>query len=159
MESDFEKQTGVIEVVSGYSGGEEVNPAYSEVASGGTGHLESVKVIYDEEIISYEELLDVLWKHIDPTDSEGSFVDRGHQYTSAIFYTSEEEREIAEKSKEDLADADILNGPIVTEIREFVVFYEAEEYHQDYYLKNPVRYGYYRSGSGRDAFLERVWGM
>ncbi|PIN93151.1 peptide-methionine (S)-S-oxide reductase [Candidatus Pacearchaeota archaeon CG10_big_fil_rev_8_21_14_0_10_31_24] len=159
VESDFEKQQGVLEVISGYTGGDEVNPTYEQVSEGITGHYESVKVIYDPTIVSYSVLLDVLWKHTDPTDSEGQFVDRGKQYRSSIFYSNEEEKQIAEKSKSNLNASEVFDNPIVTEILPFKVFYPAEDYHQDYYLKNPVRYNYYRHGSGRDQFLESVWGQ
>jgi peptide methionine sulfoxide reductase msrA/msrB len=157
-ESDFEKVAGVVEVISGYTGGHTENPTYEEVSSGVTGHAESIQVIYDPAKVSYEQLLDVFWRHIDPTDAGGQFVDRGSQYRSAIFYQNDEERRLAEESKAKLEQSGRFDKPIVTEIVKLGTFYPAEEYHQDYYKKNPLRYKYYRYGSGRDQFLEQVWG-
>jgi peptide methionine sulfoxide reductase msrA/msrB len=157
VESDFEKADGVIKVISGYTGGHKANPTYKEVSSGTTGHLESVQVIYDPGKIKYKEILDVLWKHIDPTDAGGSFVDRGNQYRSAIFYHNEEQKRIAEESKKELDESGVFDKPIVTEIIKFEKFYPAEDYHQDYYKENPIRYKYYRWNSGRDQFLEMIW--
>jgi peptide methionine sulfoxide reductase msrA/msrB len=157
VESDFEKVDGVIKVISGYTGGHRKNPTYKEVSSGKTGHIETVQVIYDPEKITYKEILDVLWKHIDPTDAGGSFVDRGNQYRSAIFYHNEEQKRIAEESKRELEKSGVFDKPIVTEIIKFEKFYPAEDYHQDYYKRNPIRYKYYRWNSGRDQFLEKVW--
>ena len=158
MESPFEKLEGVIEVYSGYTGGEEANPTYSQVSSGGTGHTEAVEVIFDPVRVSYERLLEVFWQQIDPTDAGGQFVDRGSQYRSGIFYLDEEQRVLAERSKQLLAGSGRFDRPLVTEITKAGPFYRAEEYHQDYYAKNPLRYWFYRSGSGRDDFLDRVWG-
>ena len=157
-EADFEKVPGVVKVVSGYTGGKKEKPSYQEVSSGTTGHIEVVQVFYDPTKISYEELLDTFWKHIDPTDSGGQFVDRGAQYRSAIFYHDEEQKRLTEKSKEALMKSGKFDKPIATEIIKFTKFYEAEEYHQDYYKKNPLRYKYYRYGSGRDQFLKKAWG-
>jgi peptide methionine sulfoxide reductase msrA/msrB len=157
-ESDFEKVDGVVEVISGYTGGHTENPTYEEVSSGVTGHAESVQVIYDPAKVSYEQLLDVFWRHMDPTDAGGQFVDRGSQYRSAIFYQDDEQRRLAEESKARLEQSGRFDKPIVTEIVKLGPFYPAEEYHQDYYKKNPLRYKYYRYGSGRDQFLEQVWG-
>jgi peptide methionine sulfoxide reductase msrA/msrB len=157
VESDFEKVDGVVRVVSGYSGGREENPTYKEVASGGTGHLEVVQVHFNPDIITYKELLDIFWRHVDPTDPGGQFVDRGPQYRTAIFYHSEEQRQTAEASKIELDDSARFDRPIATELIKFSKFYEAEAYHQDYYKKNPLRYKYYRMGSGRDRFLESTW--
>jgi peptide methionine sulfoxide reductase msrA/msrB len=157
-ESDFEKLSGVVKVISGYTGGAKEKPSYEEVSSGGTGHVEAVQVYYHPSKITYEELLGVFWKHIDPTDAGGQFVDRGAQYRSAIFYHDEEEKRLAEKTKAALEDSGKFNKPVVTEILKFVKFYEAEEYHQDYHKKNPLRYKYYRYRSGRDQFLKQVWG-
>jgi peptide methionine sulfoxide reductase msrA/msrB len=157
-EADFEKLPGVVKVVSGYTGGQKENPTYAEVSSGKTGHVEAVQVYYDPSKISYEELLDTLWKHIDPSDGGGQFVDRGGQYRSAIFYHDEEQKRLAEKSKEALGKSGKFDKPIVTEILQFTKFYEAEEYHQDYYNNHSLRYSFYRHGSGRDQFLEEVWG-
>jgi len=157
-EADFEKMPGVVKVISGYTGGGKENPTYGEVTSGKTGHVEAVQVYYDPSKISYEELLDTFWKHIDPSDGGGQFVDRGPQYRSAIFCHDEEQKRLAEKSKEALGKSGKFNKPIVTEILQFTKFYEAEEYHQDYYKNHSLRYSFYRHGSGRDQFLEKVWG-
>lgn len=157
-EADFEKLPGVVKVISGYTGGHKENPSYGEVSSGTTGHVEAVQVYYDPAKITYEELLDYFWRHIDPTDGGGQFVDRGSQYRSVIFYHDEEQKRLAEKSKEELNKSGKFKKPIVTEIVRFTKFYEAEEYHQDYYKKNPLRYKFYRYNSGRDQFLEKVWG-
>jgi peptide methionine sulfoxide reductase msrA/msrB len=157
-EADFEKLPGVVKVLSGYTGGNKESPTYEEVSSGGTGHLEAIQVYYDPSKISYEELLNFFWKHIDPTDKGGQFVDRGSQYRSAIFYHDEEQKRLAEKSRETLDRSWKFSKPVVTEIIKFVKFYEAEEYHQDYYKKHHLKYSYYRHGSGRDQFLSKVWG-
>jgi peptide methionine sulfoxide reductase msrA/msrB len=158
-ESDFEKLQGVTRVISGYSGGKEKDPTYQEVSAGTTGHLESIQLYFDPKKVSYAELVEYLWHHIDPTDAGGQFVDRGKQYRSAIFYHDEEQRKVAEASKERLAKSGKFGTkPIVTEILPFQSFYPAEEYHQDYYRNNPVRYNYYRWGSGRDQFLKKTWG-
>ena len=156
-ESDFEKVDGVIEAVSGYTGGRMENPTYKQVSAGGTGHIEAIKVVYDPAKISYSQLLDILWRHIDPTDAGGQFVDRGDQYRSAIFYATDEERQMAEASKKALSASGHFDRPIVTDILPLGAFYEAEDYHQDYYKKNSLRYNWYRSGSGRDQFLETAW--
>jgi len=156
-ESDFEKVEGVIEVVSGYTGGHVPDPTYEQVSAGSTGHIESVKVIYDPEKTTYKKLLEVFWRHVDPTDAGGQFVDRGSQYRSAIFYTTEEERQLAEASKKKLAASGPFKKSIATDILWLGPFYPAEAYHQDYYKKNPIRYNWYRSGSGRDQFLKKVW--
>ncbi len=156
-ESDFEKVAGVVDVVSGYTGGHQENPNYYEVSAGGTGHTEAIQVFYDPEKVSYQELLDVFWRHIDPTDPGGQFVDRGDQYRSAIFYHDEEQKRLAEASKERLAQSGQFSKSIVTEITPLEKFYEAEEYHQDYYRKNPIRYKLYRYNSGRDQFLSKAW--
>jgi len=156
-ESDFEKVDGVVEVISGYTGGQIENPSYEQVSSGSTGHIEAVKIIYDPSKISYEELLDVFWRHVDPTDPGGQFVDRGDQYRSAIFYANENERQIAEASRDRLEESLRFTKPVATLIEPLGVFYAAEDYHQDYYKKNPIRYKWYRSGSGRDSFLKKAW--
>jgi peptide methionine sulfoxide reductase msrA/msrB len=158
VESDFEKVDGVIEAISGYAGGEEPNPTYKQVSAGGTGYAESVQVRYDPQKITYRELLDVFWRHVDPTDAGGQFVDRGSQYRSAIFYNDEEQKRIAQESKAELEKSGRFSKPIVTEIVPLGKFYPAEEYHQDYYSKNPLRYKLYRFGSGRDQFLKSKWG-
>jgi peptide methionine sulfoxide reductase msrA/msrB len=156
-EADFEKVDGVVDAISGYTGGKEVNPTYEQVSSGRTGHVEAVKVIYDPSKVSYAQLLDVFWRHVDPTDDGGQFVDRGPQYKSAIFYGNEEEHQLAVASEKKLAASGRFDKPIVTLIRPAGPFYPAEEYHQDYYKKNPIRYKWYRSGSGRDQFLDKTW--
>lgn len=156
VESDFEKVPGVVKVISGYSGGSQENPTYETYSE--KGHIEAVQIYYDPSRITYEQLLDVFWRHIDPTDAGGQFVDQGKQYRSAIFYHNEEQKRIAENSKTALNKSERFQKPIVTEIIKFTKFYEAEAYHQDYYKKNPLRYYYYRHGSGRDEFLEKVWG-
>jgi len=157
-EADFEKVDGVIEAISGYTGGNVAKPTYKQVSEGGTGHAETVKVVYYPEKINYEELLEVFWMHIDPTDPGGQFVDRGSQYRSVIFYSNEQEHRLAEASKKRLAASGRFDKPIVTDILPLGPFYPAEDYHQDYYKRNPIRYRYYRYRSGRDQFLEKVWG-
>jgi peptide methionine sulfoxide reductase msrA/msrB len=157
-QADFEKLPGVVKVVSGYTGGTRENPTYEEVSSGITGHVEAIQVYYDPSKITYEELLAFFWKHVDPTDQGGQFVDRGTQYRSVIFYHDEEQKRLAEKSKEALDRSGRFNKPVATEIVKFTKFYEAEDYHQDYYKKHPLKYKYYRYASGRDQFLTKVWG-
>ncbi len=157
-EADFEKLPGVSRVISGYTGGQVEGPTYKQVSAGGTGHVEAVQVYYDPRKLTYRELLDYFWRHIDPTDADGQFVDRGDQYRSVIFYQSEEERVLAEESKRELEKSGRFDKPVATSIVASSRFYPAEEYHQDYYKKNPLRYGYYRNGSGRDKFLTKVWG-
>jgi peptide methionine sulfoxide reductase msrA/msrB len=154
MEPPFEKLEGVVEVVAGYTGGSTRDPTYEEVSTGTTGHYEAVQITFDPKRVSYEDLLEVFWQQIDPTDPGGSFVDRGPQYRSAIFYHNEEQRVLAERSKERLQSSGRYDRPIATRILEYQTFYKAEEYHQDYYKKNPVRYKLYRSGSGRDHVLK-----
>ena len=158
VESDFEKVPGVVQVISGYTGGHTMNPTYEEVSAGGTGHVEAVQVLYDPMKVSYKDLLDYFWRHVDPTDPNGQFVDRGSQYRSVIFYHNEEQKRLAEESKAALEKSGRFHKPIVTQIVPFTKFYKAEEYHQDYYKKNPVRYKFYRWHSGRDQFLKEVWG-
>ncbi|QKS73231.1 peptide-methionine (R)-S-oxide reductase MsrB [Paenalkalicoccus suaedae] len=158
MEPPFEKLEGVDDAVSGYIGGEEENPAYDDVASGNTGHVEAVQVIYDPSIVSYEDLVQIFWRQINPMDDEGQFVDRGFQYTTGIFYHSDEQREIAEASLEELDASGRFPEPIVTPINEATTFYQAEDYHQNFYLENSVRYDFYRANSGRDDFLDEYWG-
>ena len=158
MEPPFEKLDGVLDVQSGYSGGDEPDPRYEDVSSGSTAHAEAVQVTFDPSRVSYAELLDVFWRQIDPTDPDGQFVDRGRQYRSAIFVHDAEQRRLAETSKAELAASGRLAKPIVTEIVDYRAFYPAEDYHQDFYKRNPVRYRFYRYGSGRDPYLERIWG-
>ncbi|MBS7529587.1 peptide-methionine (S)-S-oxide reductase MsrA [Hazenella sp. IB182353] len=157
MEPPFEKLAGVKSVVSGYTGGTTPNPTYKQVTLGDTGHVEAVQVIYDPSQVSYEELLDVYWRQIDPTDPSGQFVDRGSSYTTAIFYHHASQKMAAEKSKKELALSDRFSMSLVTEIRAADTFYRAEEYHQDYYKKNTFQYQIYRKNSGRDQYLDEVW--
>ncbi len=156
-QADFEKVGGVVKVRAGYTGGHTENPTYEEVSSGKTGHVEAVQVIYDPRKVSYEQLLDFFWKHIDPTDPGGQFVDRGSQYRSIIFYHNEEQRGAAEASRRAQTNSGCFQKPIATEILPFTKFYKAEEYHQDYNKKNRSHYSYYRFLSGRDQFLAKVW--
>ena len=157
-ESDFEKVPGVVEAVSGYAGGAEIDPTYQEVSAGTTGHLEVVQVHYDPAVVTYPQLLEVFWRHVNPTDADGQFVDRGPQYRSAIFTHNDEQRARAEASKAALDRSGRFERPVVTEIRPLAAFYLAEEYHQNYYKTNPIRYKYYRWNSGRDQFLKQTWG-
>lgn len=159
VEADFEKADGVVEVISGYTGGDSENPTYEEVSSGATGHVESIQVLYDPKTVSYEQILGIFWRHIDPTDGGGQFYDRGPHYRTVIFYHDQEQRRLAEESRRTLEHSGRFKKPIVTEILPFTRFYPAEEYHQDYYKKSPVRYQAYRHGSGRDRFLTQVWGQ
>ena len=159
IEAPFDQVEGVVEAVSGYTGGERENPTYKEVSNGATRHIESVLVTFDPEAVSYSQLLDIYWRQFDPTDAGGSFYDRGHQYTSAIFYHDEEQRALAEASKRALDASGRFDKPIVTPIRPATTFYPAEDYHQDYYLKNSRHYKRYRRGSGRDRFIEKTLGQ
>lgn len=157
-EASFEAIEGVVQVISGYAGGEIDNPSYEEVSFGETGHKEAIQITYDPESVSFNDLLEIYWRSIDPTDPGGQFNDRGEQYKTAIFYIDEEQKLIAEESKNKLANSGRYEKEITTKILPYKNFYPAEEYHQDYSIKNPVRYGLYKSGSGRDSFLESVWG-
>lgn len=157
MEPPFEAQDGVLEVVAGYSGGTTKNPTYQEVASGQTDHYESVRVTYDPTVVSYSDLVQIFWHQIDPTDDGGQFADRGNHYRTAIFYTTDEQKAIAERSKNELDQSGIFDKPVVTRILPATTFYLAEEYHQDYYMKNVLHYNLYKKGSGREAFIENVW--
>ena len=159
IEADLEKLNGVQEVISGYAGGDKVQPSYKEVSKGGTGHLEAVQVLFDPEKINYSRILDFFWRRINPLDKEGQFVDRGFQYSPAIFYHNEEQKKIAEESKRELEKKGPFKGKITTPILAFKNFYKAENYHQDYYKKNPLKYKYYRYRSGRDQFLKKTWGL
>ena len=158
MEPPYDKLDGVIATISGYIGGKKANPTYQEVTSGMTGHAEVVEVEYDPKKISYEKLLDVFWKNIDPTQKDAQFCDHGSQYRSGIFYHDADQKRLAEASKAALAKNKPFKGEIVTEVTPATTFYRAEDYHQDYYVKNPVRYKYYRTGCGRDARLKELWG-
>lgn len=157
MEPPFEKLPGVVAAIAGYAGGQKDHPTYEEVSAGTTGHVETIQILFDPMIVTYATLLDTFWRQIDPTDDGGQFVDRGRQYRSAIFYHTEEQQQIAETSKAALGASGRLTKPIVTEVRPVGTFYPAEEYHQDYYKKNPIRYKFYRSRSGRDQFLAGQW--
>jgi peptide methionine sulfoxide reductase msrA/msrB len=157
MEPPFETLDGVDEVIVGYTGGDTENPTYAEVSSGETGHYEAIQVRYNPERISYEELLEVYWRHIDPTDEGGQFADRGPQYRTAIFYHDQNQKESAQKSKLQLQESGRFEKAIVTQILPYTVFYAAEDYHQDYYQKNSVRYEIYKQSSGREDYLKEKW--
>jgi peptide-methionine (S)-S-oxide reductase len=156
MEPPYDELDGVISTTSGYTGGRVENPTYEQVSSGGTGHAEAVEVIYDPEKVSYEKLLDVFWHNVDPLTANAQFCDHGSQYRTGIFYRTEEQKRLAEASKRRVAAR--FDEPVVTEIVKAPAFYPAEEYHQNYYQKNPLRYKFYRFNCGRDARLEDVWG-
>jgi methionine-S-sulfoxide reductase len=158
MEGPFEALDGVSEVISGYTGGDETNPTYRQVSSGRTGHTEAVRVIYDPEKVTYDELLHVFWRSMDPTDSGGQFADRGSQYRPGIYYLNEEQRVAAEQSKRQLEESGPFDEPIVVPIEPAQTFYVAEDYHQDYYKKNEGHYQRYKRLSGRSGFLEETWG-
>lgn len=158
MEPPFDKLDGVLSTTSGYAGGKSLNPTYQQVSAGGTGHAEVVQIEYDPSKISYAELLEVFWRNVDPTTPNRQFCDGGSQYRTAIYYHDEQQRTEAEASKAQLEREAKLPGPIVTEIVSASEFYPAEDYHQDYYLKNPLRYKYYRYACGRDQRLEELWG-
>ncbi|MEZ9935009.1 methionine sulfoxide reductase [Vibrio breoganii] len=157
-EADLEKLPGVIDVVSGYAGGTEVNPTYKQVAAGKTGHIEAIQVTYDADSVTYVEVLDQLFRHMDPTDDQGSFVDRGRHYRPAVFYHNEQQFNIANGFIQDIEQLGVYKKPLKTELIEYTTFYDAEDYHQDYYKKNPIRYKYYRHGSGRDRYLDSIFG-
>lgn len=157
-ESDFDKLPGVIETTSGYIGGHVANPTYEQVSAGTSGHIEAVRVRYDPSKTSYAQLLEAFWPTIDPITPNAQFCDRGPQYRSAIFYANPTEQQLAEASKASLDQSARLPGPVVTEILPATTFYPAEDYHQDYYLRNPLRYNYYRNGCGRDQRLMQLWG-
>jgi peptide-methionine (S)-S-oxide reductase len=157
MEHPYDALSGVVSVTSGYTGGQKKNPTYEEVSAGGTGHAEAVQIVYDPEKIGYDRLLEVFWRNIDPTTPDKQFCDVGTQYRSAIFFHDEEQRRLAEESKRALDESMRLPGPVVTEIVPASEFYRAEEYHQKYYRKNPVRYKLYRYGCGRDKRLQELW--
>lgn len=158
MEPPYDRLDGVIETISGFSGGHVSNPSYRQVVNGGTGHIEVVQVVYDPAVISYEQLLYVFWRNIDPFQADGQFCDRGPMYRSAIFVHDDTQRAAAEASLDEIALLGLSDRPIDTRIIDFEAFYPAEDYHQDYYLKNPVRYRYYRWSCGRDQRLEQIWG-
>jgi peptide-methionine (S)-S-oxide reductase len=158
MEPPYDKLEGVVSTTSGYTGGKTAEPTYEEVSMGGTGHAEAVKVVYDPAKVGYAELLNIFWHNIDPLTANAQFCDHGSQYRSAIFYVNEEQERLARKSKQTLENSGWFDRPIVTEIAPASEFYPAEDYHQDYYEKNPLRYKFYRYTCGRDQRLEEVWG-
>jgi peptide-methionine (S)-S-oxide reductase len=158
MEHPFDELEGVISTTSGYAGGQKKNPTYQEVSAGGTGHAEVVQVVYDPKKVSYDNLLKVFWRNIDPLVKDRQFCDHGSQYRTAIFYHDETQKKLAEKSKKELEASKRFKVPIVTEITQASEFYPAEKYHQDYYRKNPLRYKLYRYGCGRDKRLKELWG-
>jgi peptide-methionine (S)-S-oxide reductase len=158
MEPPFDELSGVISTTSGYTGGRTKNPTYEQVSSGGTGHAEAVEVVYDPSKITYAKLLEVFWKNIDPVTPNRQFCDIGAQYRSAIYYHNEEQKQLAETSKKALENSARFQRPIVTEIAAASSFYRAEEYHQDYYKKNPIRFKFYKYRCGRDQRLEELWG-
>ncbi len=158
MEAPFDKIPGVVSTTSGFAGGPEANPTYERVAAGKTGHAEVVQVVFDPGKIAYERLLEVFWKNIDPFDGGGQFCDRGRQYRSAIFYEGDDQQQAALASRESLARSGTLPGPIMTEIAPLTAFYPAEEYHQDFYIRNVQKYWSYRTGCGRDQRLRQLWG-
>lgn len=158
VESTFEKYDGVVKAVSGYAGGTTENPTYYDVGGGETGHTETVQIYFDPDKISFQALLHYFWREIDPTDSEGQFVDRGSMYRPAVFYHNDEQKQAVEKSLDELKQSKRYSKPITVEVLPFEKFWKAEEYHQDYYLKSPLRYKVYRHGSGRDQYLKKVWG-
>ncbi len=158
VEADFDNVPGVLRTVSGYSGGVLTDPTYQQVTAGGTGHLEAVQIFYDPKKVTYATLLEIFWRSVDPTDDGGQFCDRGESYKTAIFATSPEQKRLAEDSKRKLQLSSVLNQPVVTPIEAAGPFYAAEDYHQNYYRKNPLRYNIYRFGCGRDARIRYLWG-
>jgi peptide-methionine (S)-S-oxide reductase len=159
MQPAYDAVPGVVSTTVGYTGGHTKDPSYHEVGSGSTGHAESIQVVYDPAKVNYEKLLDVFWHNVDPTDASGQFCDKGNQYRSAIFYHDDAQKRLAEESKKNVAKSLKVPGPIATEIVAASTFYPAEDYHQMYYKKNPIRYRFYRRGCGRDNRLEEVWGV
>lgn len=158
MEGPFEQLEGVVSVTAGYTGGTTPNPTYEAVSAGTTGHAEAVQIVYEPAKVSYETLLEVFWRNIDPTQADGQFADHGRQYRTAVFYHTQEQKRLAEASKAQLAASGKFDQPLVTEIAPASSFYPAEDYHQDYYKKNPLRYQLYRTGSGREGYLKKTWG-
>ena len=159
MEEAFEKVKGVTSVVSGYIGGQVENPTYEQVSAGGTGHTEAIEVIYDPDIITYQGLLEVYWRNVDPTTPNAQFCDHGNQYRTAIFFHDEDQKQVIDESKKKIEVTKSFPESIVTEISPAATFYPAEEYHQDYYAKNPIRYKYYKWNCGRAKRLEQLWGI
>jgi peptide-methionine (S)-S-oxide reductase len=157
MEPPFDAEPGVFETIVGYTGGHLENPSYQQVAAGGSGHAESIRIIFDPAVVGYERMLEIFWKNIDPLDPNGQFCDKGSQYRSAIFYHSEEQKKLAEASRKLIEASGFLSGSVATEIVSASKFYPAEEYHQDYYIKNPIRYKFYRRACRRDKRLAELW--
>jgi peptide-methionine (S)-S-oxide reductase len=158
MEEAFEKVDGVISVVSGYMGGDLANPTYEQVSAGGTGHAESVEVLYDPARVNYAKLLDEFWRNVDPLTPDAQFCDHGSQYRSVVFYLNDEEKRMAEESKQAIEQSKRFMQPVVTQVVKVSVFYPAEDYHQDFYKKNPIRYKFYKYTCGRAQRLEELWG-
>ncbi len=158
IEADYEKLDGVVDVVSGYAGGHVKNPTYKQVSAGGSGHIEVVKVTYDADRINYSQILDYFWRHVDPTRDDGQFCDRGPQYRPAIFYQDEAQKKLAQASTKQIEQTKPFEQPLKVELIQLSTFYPAEDYHQDYYKKNPIRYNFYRYNCGRDARVEQLWG-
>lgn len=158
MQHPFDELKGVLSTAVGYTGGLSENPTYEEVCSGTTGHAEAIQIQFDPSQVTYSQLLDVLWKNIDPTTANRQFADIGSQYRTAVFYYNEDQKQLAKSSKEEMERSGVFDKPIVTEIIPASIFYNAEEYHQKYYEKCPVRYKRYKSGSGRERYMERTWG-
>ena len=158
VEADFDKVDGVLATISGYTGGDVDNPTYKQVSNTDTGHYEAVRIVYDPSVVSYEELLDYYWRHVDPTDAGGQFCDRGDSYRTAVFVADEEERKLAEASKTEIEQSGVLPGDVVTPILDAKTFWPAENYHQNYYQTHPIRYTYYRNACGRDGRIKEVWG-
>lgn len=158
MQHPFDETPGVISSTVGYTGGRTVNPTYGSVSNGGTGHAEAIRIVYDPKQVKYEQLLQIFWHNVDPVQSDGQFCDIGDQYRSEIFYRDDEQKRLAELSKAEVEKTKRFNGKVVTKIVPAGVFYPAEEYHQRYYEKNPIRYKFYRNGCGRDARLRVLWG-
>jgi len=157
VEADFDKVAGVLSTTSGYIGGSVKNPTYAQVSAGGTGHAEAVKIVYDPAKVTYAKLLDVFWRNVDPLAKDKQFCDSGDQYRTAIFYADDAQKKLAEETRKQV-EAKFAPRPVYTQIVQAGPFYDAEDYHQDYYKKNPIRYAYYRHGCGRDARIKEVWG-
>ncbi len=158
VESDFDTVPGVVRTISGYTGGLLIDPSYKQVSAGGTGHREAVQIFYDPKQVGYETLLEIFWRSVDPTDDGGQFCDRGRSYETAVFANSPDQKRLAEDSKRELQQSAVLNQPIVTPIEDAGPFYPAEDYHQDYYKTNPIRYNFYRYSCGRDSRVRDLWG-
>ena len=158
VEADFDNVPGVVRTISGFTGGVLIDPTYKQVSDGGTGHREAVQIFYDPKKVNYATLLEIFWRAVDPTDDGGQFCDRGESYSTAIFVNSPKQKQLAEDSKRKLQLSAVLNQPIVTSIEVAGPFYPVEEYHQNYYKKNPLSYKYYRDGCGRDARIKELWG-